>query len=155
MCGRRFVAAFGAAAGVIGALLVVLSDDQVDPQVKKLVSNAGFVTCGLAAAVCCGLATRAARGRVRRAWLLLTATASCWWVGSLWWAYYQLLAGSAPYPSVADLLWLAALAPAAAALLSITPGRDRGGGPARAVLDAAIVAGSVLFISEAWCCRTS
>ena len=148
MRGHRFVVVSGTAAGVVAGLLVVLSEDRIDPHAKQVVSNAGFVTGGLAAVVCCGLAARAARGRGRRAWLLLIATASCWWAGNLWWCYYQLLAGSAPYPSPADVFWLAALPPAAGALLSITPGGDRGG-PARAVLDAVIVAGSVLFISEA------
>ncbi len=148
MRGRRFVLVSGIVAGVVGGLLVVLSADRVDQQLKQVVSNAGLVTGALAATVCCGLAARTARGPGRRAWLLLTATASCWSVGNLWWCYYQLLAGSAPYPSPADVFWLAALLPAVAALLSITPGGDRGG-PARAVLDAAIVAGSVLFISDA------
>lgn len=148
MRGRRFVVACGMVAGIIGGLLLTLSDAQVSPHVKQVVSNAGFVAGALAALVCCGLAARAAGGHARRPWVLLTATAACWSAGNGWWCYYQLVAHAQPYPSMADVFWLSALLPAAAALLSINGGGVRGG-PARAVLDAVIVAGSVLFISEA------
>jgi len=74
-----------------------------------LIDNLGYLPVGLGAAV---VALRAGlrRGldsRTRRAWTIAGFAFLAWWAGDLLWLYYESIAGSAPFPSLADAGYLA------------------------------------------------
>jgi len=92
------------------------------------------VATGLAA-----VAARRASGRRRRLWRLLLVSNALWLLGDLTWAAYPyLLHAEAPFPSVADGLYLAsyALVPAAVLFGFGAASRQR---RARGLLDGAVV----------------
>ena len=71
------------------------------------------------AAVSCAVAAKAGAGRTRRAWALLAASAGSWAVGQATWVWYeQVVQREAPFPSLADFGYLAAVPLAAAAMLA-------------------------------------
>ncbi|MET3163809.1 UNVERIFIED_ORG: PAS domain S-box-containing protein [Arthrobacter sp. UYEF10] len=94
---------------------------------------------------------RAARlgGVNARAWTLMSVAAYIWAGGQAVWTYFGLANDHVyPFPSLADALFLAYSVPAAVALLSFKrPGGTTRVGLVRTVLDAAVIAGSVLVVS--------
>src|SRR4051812_35117679 len=44
---------------------------------------------------------------VRRAWRRLAIAFGCWWIGDLIWFVYEIPLGQSPFPSIADLAYLA------------------------------------------------
>ncbi|WP_255482318.1 response regulator [Pseudarthrobacter sp. NBSH8] len=106
----------------------------------------------LIAAVLAGrsCASAAWRGGVNaRAWTLMSVAAYVWAAGMAVWTYLGLTNDHVyPFPSLADALFLAHSVPAALALFSFRrPGGTTRAGLARTVLDAAVIAGSVLVVS--------
>lgn len=107
-----------------------------------------ILVAALLAGFSCGRA--ALRGGLNaRAWAMLSAAAFVWAAGMAVWTYFGLANNQVyPFPSLADALFLSYSVPAAVALFSF----KRSGGTTRvglfrAVLDAAVIAGSVLAIS--------
>jgi signal transduction histidine kinase len=105
----------------------------------------------LAASLLAGAScTRAARrgGANARAWTFMAAAAFTWAAGMAVYAFYGLANNHVyPFPSLADALFISYAVPAVAALFAF---RRRGGNHValyRAVMDAAVVAGSVLVVS--------
>ena len=95
-------------------------------------------------------AAAARRGGVNaRAWTLMSVAAYVWAAGMLVWTYYGLANNHVyPFPSLADVLFLAYSVPAAVALFSFRrPGGTTRVGLARTVLDAGVIAGAVLVVS--------
>lgn len=105
----------------------------------------------LAAAVVAGISCSWAgrRGENARAWSLLGLAAFTWAAGQAVWTYFGLANNNTyPFPSVADVLFLAYSIPAAAALFSFKRPPDTARvGWVRSALDASVIAGSVLAIS--------
>jgi hypothetical protein len=89
-------------------------------------------------------------GPAWRAWALLAASAGSWAVGQATWVWYEHLARrELPFPSLADLGYLAAIPLAAAAMLAF-PGRaERATIALRSLLDGAVIASSLLYSSWA------
>src|SRR5205823_13645039 len=65
------------------------------------------VAAGLAAAACAWAATRA-RGKDRLGWALIAVSAGLWAAGEVVWSIYEVGLGQVPYPSPADVGFLAA-----------------------------------------------
>ena len=114
------------------------------------VDNLGELVAALVAAVACGTRTRRETGSSRRGWALLAASSAVWGLGQAVWTYYDLFLGvETPFPSVADIGFLAAVPLGVAGLLCFGSMGRRGSAPVRMVLDSLLVACSVLFVSWA------
>ena len=112
----------------------------------RVVGGLGLLGFALFATVCAALAARAARGRQRTAWICLTVGLAGWAVGEALWAYYELVLGADPFPSVADVAYL--LFPVGACLaLVVLPIGFSGHAQSRLVLDGLIVAAALFGVS--------
>jgi diguanylate cyclase len=101
----------------------------------------------LAAAACLGAALRH-HGRRRLAWLLMSASASSWAAGSTLWVWYAIVqAVPVPTPGFPDVGYLGAIPFAIAGLSVFVARREAPADLIRTILDGAIVAGSVFFVS--------
>jgi diguanylate cyclase (GGDEF)-like protein/PAS domain S-box-containing protein len=104
----------------------------------------------LAAAMACWLAGRAGRGRVRASWLLLGVSAFLWGMGSTAWLYYDVIIQQpVPFPSAADAGFLLAVPFAFAGLMLFSSASARTTSQVRTLLDGAIIAAALLFVSWA------
>lgn len=143
-----------AAAGlalVAYAALVVF--DWPTEGVVAVVTDIAFPLMSLVNVMLCALAAGRAEGRLRVAWLVLTLGLAAWAAGELLWAYHERGLDEMPFPSWADVGYLAAVPLMALALLLVpTPGtwRDQG----RLILDGLIITGSLLLISWVTVMRT-
>jgi diguanylate cyclase len=109
------------------------------------VDDIGEFATAAAAAVACGLAARRLPA-ARLGWALLSASCAAWAAGEAVWSYYELVRGiEVPFPSLADIGFLAA-APLTMAGLWFLPG-VRGGQVwrLRGLLDGLLVAGALFF----------
>ncbi len=106
------------------------------------------VAAGIAAAACAWAASRAS-GRDRLGWTLMGISASLWGAGEVVWSYYEVLQGiPTPYPSLADVGFLAAV-PFAIAGIRAFWGPPRGTSASwRIWFDGVIVA--IALVSTAW-----
>ncbi|WP_258868472.1 response regulator [Arthrobacter sp. RT-1] len=109
--------------------------------------DALILAASLLAGTSCARA--AARGGVNaRAWMFMSVAAFVWASGMALYTYYGLAYSHVyPFPSLADAGFIAYSVPAVAALFSF---KGRAGSPValyRAVMDAAVIAGSVLVVS--------
>jgi hypothetical protein len=76
------------------------------------------VAAGIAAAACAWAATQAT-GKDRRAWALISVSAGLWGAGEVVWSIYEVGLGvKVPYPSLADVGYLAAVPFAILGILS-------------------------------------
>jgi hypothetical protein len=102
----------------------------------------------VAAGVCAIAATRVTSGRAT--WALFAASSFAWGVGELIWCYYALAKDTpVPFPSLADVGFLAAVPLAFAALLSFPSGHRSRLDRFHDILDGCIIATSLLFASWA------
>ena len=147
---RVRVAACLVALALLGYAVVLLADPF--PRAATVaVDDVGQLLAAASAAVCCVVAACGApAGRIRRAWLLLAAGTGAWAAGEGVWSYYEVLAGrAAPFPSLADVGFLAFPVLASAALLVLPAGGDLPVSRARDLLDGLIIAGSLLVLTWA------
>lgn len=87
-------------------------------------------------------------GRSRLAWLLIAGSCLSWGLGEAVWGYYDLVLRDAlPFPSLADLGYLAAIPLSIAALLCFRSFRDSLAVEVAAAVDALIVACSLFIVS--------
>jgi len=106
-----------------------------------------FVVAFLAAAACAFAAMRH-HGRTRTAWVLIAASAFAWGAGEVAWSYFELLKNQqAPFPSYADLGYLAAVPCAIVGVLCFPAAPSRAVSLARTILDGLLIAGSLLIVS--------
>ncbi len=149
--GWRPFAAAAATAGVFGVGFTLwtwlrIGGDQATIDVDDL----GEAVAALIATASCGYAATRTAGRTSFAWAMFAASALSWGLGETVWCVYQIGLGVAvPFPSLADVGFLAAvpLAVAGVFALTSTPGRLTTRG--EALLAGAIVALSLLFIAWA------
>lgn len=146
MAQRRFRLVLATAGTVVALFTVTLAILESGPPAQAL-SYVVIAAGALAATAACAAAARRERGRARRAWALLTGAILSSVVGLAIYPYEELLLGhSPPFPSWADLSYLAA-APLAAAGVFSFPAAPRGTSRLRTVLDGLIVGSSLLFVS--------
>ena len=119
-----------------------------DPVQAQLISNTGLVASPLAAGVAAIFRSRSSVGQVRRFWLLLGAAALSWGLGQAVWTWYESILGrDVPFPSLADVGYLAMPPLAAAALMSLPLSAPTLAGRVRTVLDGLTVAAALLMSS--------
>ena len=139
------IAAIAAAAFVLWTALRIGGD-----QATTAVDDIGEAVASAAAAVSCALAARRSLGRPRVAWALLAASATSWTAGEVIWSVYEVGLGMAvPFPSAADVGFLAAVPLAIGGVLAFASSPGRMATRGEAILAGAIVALSLLFVGWA------
>ncbi len=127
-------------------LLLVLQRGGND-DVAQLLSNVGLIAVAFAA----GAAALVRAQRVdsgKRFWVLLGAASLSWSAGQAVWTWYESVLGrEVPFPSLADIGYLAMPPLAAAALLSLPLAASTLAGKVRTLLDGLMIAASLLLIS--------
>jgi diguanylate cyclase (GGDEF)-like protein len=119
----------------------------------EAVDDLGLVGFALFAAVCSGFAAWKSSGRQRVAWICFSIGAGGWVVGSALWAYYELWADVAPFPSLADAGYL--ILPVAVCVgLVFFPVGYTGQSQTRLVLDGLIFAGALFEVAWVLVLRT-
>jgi len=146
---RRFtlavVAVAAATVGFVAWLALRLGGQWVT---FTLMDNLAQLMAPVAAALACAMAARRDRGRLGWSWHLLGASATSWALGQAVWSWYELVAArEAPFPSLADVGFLAAIPLAAAGLLTHVAAAEHGLAQARRVLDGLVIATAVLAVS--------
>jgi diguanylate cyclase (GGDEF)-like protein len=130
------------------AFLALLATEALGATAAVIVDDYGSMLAPAAAALACLLARRRESGRPAQAWLLLSLSLLAWAAGGLAWTVYEVHLGrEVPFPSVADVGYLLSVPLAVAALVSFPGGRMVGVARLRPVLDGAIAAGALLFLS--------
>jgi diguanylate cyclase (GGDEF)-like protein/PAS domain S-box-containing protein len=127
---------------LFGAMFLVwLVSGVGTPEERALVSDLVFLPVGLCAVA---LAVRTAASTdldrvTRRAWGFVALAFGVYWLGDVLWAWYNVVLGEIPWPSLADAAYLAFFPILLVGLLSF-PAASRGGlDRVRFLLDAAIV----------------
>jgi diguanylate cyclase (GGDEF)-like protein/PAS domain S-box-containing protein len=115
-----------------------------DTLTANLADVAQTVVAVLAAAACLRAGLQA-RGRARRSWRLIGASAGSWGLGQAIWTAYELTGREVPFPSLADLGYLLAVPLMVAGILSLpaVPRAER----TRRLADGLIVGGSLLAVA--------
>jgi PAS domain S-box-containing protein len=112
------------------------------------VDDTGQVVAALVAAVSCGLAAQRTDGRLRLAWGLLAASAASRCIGEVIESVYEVGLGTAvPFPSAADIGFLAAMPFAIAGILSFSFSSRGTSVGVRLWVDRAIVFLALLFVA--------
>ena len=149
--GRRFVLAFGLAAVVSIAFTIWIGFRVGGDHSVTVVDDLGEAIAALIAAASCGYASLRAAGRMRVAWGLLAASALSWSIGEVIWSVIEVgLDQAVPFPSAADAGYLPAIPLAVAGVLTFPSAPSRITTRAQAILDGAIVALALIFISWAF-----
>jgi diguanylate cyclase (GGDEF)-like protein/PAS domain S-box-containing protein len=111
-------------------------------------SNVGLTAFALAAGAAAVLRGRGHTGRIRLYWRRLGAASLAWGGGMATWTWYESVRGlEVPFPSVADIGYLALPPLAGWALLTLPLAPPTRAGRARTILDGLIVASSLLLAS--------
>jgi len=144
---RSYWIALGVAATITALWSAALVTQQGGAVGSQAISNVGLALAALAASAACARAARR-RDAYRRSWLLLAGFALSWGIGQILWTWYESIVGrEVPFPSLADIGYLAA-PPLAAAALLLLPGTTQSiAGRIRTVIDGLMIAGSVLLTS--------
>lgn len=87
--------------------------------------------------------------RATWAWRLLGLSCVSWGAGGAMWTWLEVVRGEFPFPSLADVGYLAAVPLAAAAMLAFPAAPTQAAGRIRMILDGVIVTTSLLFCSWA------
>jgi diguanylate cyclase (GGDEF)-like protein len=108
-----------------------------------------LMAAAIAGMVCLWVGHRS-QGRRRRPWFWLGGSALAWAAGQAVWSWYELIRGvTVPFPSLADVGFLAAVPLAVTAILVFPTSSAGSSSRVRMVMDGFIVAGSLLFLSWA------
>jgi hypothetical protein len=114
---------------------------------SKHVSNVGLSVMPLLAAVQCARQAARVSGRLRRGWLLMAGSCLAWGAGMVVWSGYESMGRDAPFPSLADLGYLAAVPLAVAGLLTFPTAPQRRAAEIRTVIDGLIIGAALLIVS--------
>jgi diguanylate cyclase (GGDEF)-like protein/PAS domain S-box-containing protein len=115
--------------------------------VTTAVDDIGEAAAAGIAAVSCGLAGVRTQGRLRRAWILLAASAASWCLGEVVWSVYEVGLGIKPVsPAVTDIGFLAAIPLAIAGITSFANTARGTSTGLRLWLDRSIVSLSLLYV---------
>jgi signal transduction histidine kinase len=127
------------------------------PETTELFSNLVQAAAALVAAGACFHAAhripygfgRAWTASLHRAWRLLGAAALAWGLGQVVWTYLELSGVKAPFPSLADLGYLATVPLLIAGVLAFPTAPMRATARLRTLLDGLLIAASLLFLGWA------
>jgi diguanylate cyclase (GGDEF)-like protein len=114
-----------------------------------LVSNSGQLLAAVLASGGCAIASLRSEGHRRRAWLWLSAGTGSWAAGQAVWSYYEVVVGQeVPFPSLADIGFLAFPLIGGVGLLIWSGGQGHQAlARGRDLMDGAIIAVSLLVLS--------
>ncbi len=145
----RFRLVVAGVVAFIAAHAVFITAGVIHGHARQAVSNVIFCLVPLAAAGMCFLAARAQDDRrQRRAWWLLGASGVSWGLGQVAWSVYEnILHQANPFPGLADVGYLLFFPLAGGALLVFLEHPVGAAARTRALLEAFMVGGSLLFIS--------
>jgi hypothetical protein len=149
MSPRRQVLAAGALCVLVtGVLTAWIGFEVGGPTTTLWVDDLATAFAAMLACVLCVRARSVNDGRMRLFWTLLAAASAAWAMAEIVWGVYDLTgAPEVPVPSWADVGYLGAV-PLALAALVIHPATTANGvRRARWVLDGAVVATALLFLS--------
>ena len=99
------------------------------------------------AGVACLAASRRHEGRRSRGWAYMGASCLSWALGTAIWIYYLNMGEELPFPSLADVAYLATIPLAALSVQRLPATTSHRGSGARDLLDGITVAASLLLIS--------
>ncbi|MFJ8112210.1 putative bifunctional diguanylate cyclase/phosphodiesterase [Streptomyces sp. NPDC096132] len=117
-------------------------------ELALIMGDFGLSAAAGAAAVSCFLYARTRRVRFRPAWLLFALSSAMAALGNLVWGWYEVVLGRpVPSPSYADLFFLCFAPPAIVGLLVLAARPVTKAGWVCLVLDAWLIAGSLLTLS--------
>ena len=112
------------------------------------IDDLGEAVAALGASAVCAVAAWRRAGRSRLGWALIGTMCLSWGVGELIWSYYEIgLGHQVPFPSLADVAYLAAVPFAALGVFVFTVGKPNAVSRSATVLDGSIMAGSLLLVS--------
>ncbi len=143
------------ALGSVSLLLLIgfIIDLRLQPGGEKVTRDIDDITQFLAAsatALSAALRARRESGRARLSWQLIAAGVACWAAGQSVWSYYEVIVGEpAPFPSLADVGYLALPLLAMAGLLARPSQAFAGRGRVRIGLDVLLVIVSLFTASWA------
>jgi diguanylate cyclase (GGDEF)-like protein/PAS domain S-box-containing protein len=144
----RFIAWCAGVAALITTLGLWLALGLGGPSVAQTVSNVALTAAAVGAAISCWARAAATSGRTRRSWALFGASALSWGLGQAVWTWYESILGiEVPFPSLADVGYLAAVPLMASALLMLPVASQSLANRARSVFDGLLVASSILLMS--------
>ena len=130
-----------AAVTLAGAWLLVIGLGIGGPTTALYASDIGTAVAALAAARACWVAAAKAVGRLRLVWTLVGLSAFCWGSGQVIWSWYELIQRTeVPFPSAADIGFLAAVPFAVAGMLMFPRGGWSAAGRIRALVDGLMIA---------------
>lgn len=145
---RRFSIVAAVFAGLAIAFTVAVVFRLGGDRVTVAVDDVGEGVAAGIAAISCALAARRSIGRLRIAWVLLAASAGSWCLGEAVWTLYEVGFGNAlPYPSAADIGFVAAIPLAAGGVVAFSQTPRGTSTGLRQWLDRAIVALALLFVA--------
>jgi diguanylate cyclase (GGDEF)-like protein/PAS domain S-box-containing protein len=145
---RRFLAECAAMTIVALLWLASLVWGLGGPRATQAISNFGLIAAAGAAGITCIRTVRFSSPQQQRMWKLLGFSALSWGSGQAAWTWYETVLGrDVPFPSLADVGYLAAPPLAAAALISLPFAAQSLVGRLRQVLDGLMIAASLLLAS--------
>jgi PAS domain-containing protein len=145
---RRFLAECAAMAIVALLWLASLVWGLGGPRATQAISNFGLIAAAGAAGITCIRTARFSSPQQQRMWKLMGFSALSWGSGQAAWTWYETVLGrDVPFPSLADVGYLAAPPLAAAALISLPFAAQSLVGRLRQVLDGLMIAASLLLAS--------
>ena len=145
MSNRRW-AALAATVAVVCGVLAALMLTQPDSVTIPLDDYAELVAPLLGAAAC-ALAARRQRGRARAGWLLIGASAALWAAGQAAWTVYELGLHQNPFPSFADVGFLASVPVLLIGLFTMPVWPAGSAAKVRAFSDGLLIVGGLLLVS--------
>jgi diguanylate cyclase (GGDEF)-like protein/PAS domain S-box-containing protein len=145
---RRFMAEGAGIAALTLTWLACLVLGVGGQETTQAISNFGLIAAAGSAGFACLVTAVRSSARYRRMWKLMGASALSWGSGQAAWTWYETVLGrEVPFPSLADVGYLAAVPLAAAALLSLPFAAQSLAGRVRQVLDGLMIAASLLLVS--------
>ena len=146
--GRRFVGEWVTTSVIALLWLACLVLGVGGPRATQAISNFGLIAAAASAGLACLATARRGTGEQERMWRLLGISALSWGCGQAAWTWYETVLGrEVPFPSLADVGYLAAVPLAAGALLSLPFAAYNAAGRVRQVLDGLLIAASLLLVS--------
>ncbi len=132
----------------LAAFCLELQFEWGGPRVTNWVDDPAEFFAALGASIAGARRAARSQGRLRWSWSLIAVGAACWAFGQGLWSYYDLGTNeSAPFPSLADLGFLAFPALALTGLLVRPAAAFARHGRIRVVLDGILVAASLFVLS--------
>ncbi|HYH50440.1 MAG TPA: hypothetical protein VEG38_12920 [Acidimicrobiia bacterium] len=115
---------------------------------SKHISNVGLTLMPLMAAWQCARQAAGVGGRLQRGWRLMGGSCLAWGIGMVVWTAYESIGGrDVPFPSLADVGYLATVPLAVAAVLIFPSAPQRLAAQVRTVVDGLVIGAALLIVS--------